>query len=58
MKTHKLLVAYSATTDTKKVYLYNESYLSMDSAWTGYSGCPILCGNRLTDAAMAPAKFK
>jgi hypothetical protein len=32
----------SATTDTKKVQLYDESYLSMDFTWTGDSSCPIL----------------
>jgi hypothetical protein len=34
----------SASTDTKKVRLYNESYLSMGFTWTGDSSCPIpLC---------------
>jgi hypothetical protein len=34
----------SATTDTKKVCLYSESYLSMGYTWTGDSSCPIpLC---------------
>jgi hypothetical protein len=51
-----------ATVDTKKVHLYNESYISMGFTWTGDSICPILlclvCGKQLTNAAMAPAKLK
>jgi hypothetical protein len=47
-----------ATTDTKKVHLYNVSYLSMGFTWTGDSSCPIplclVCGKRLTNAALAP----
>jgi hypothetical protein len=31
----------SATTDTRKVLLYNESYLSMGFTWAGDSSCPI-----------------
>jgi hypothetical protein len=38
----------TATRDTKKVHLYNESYLSMCFTWTGDSSCPIplclICG--------------
>jgi hypothetical protein len=38
----------SATTDTKKVCLYNESYLSMGFTWTSDSSYPIplclICG--------------
>jgi hypothetical protein len=30
----------SATTDKKKVRLYNGSYLSMGFTWTGDSSCP------------------
>jgi hypothetical protein len=52
----------SATTDTKKARLYNKSYLSMGFTWTGDSSCPIplclVCGKRLTNTAMAPAKLK
>jgi hypothetical protein len=52
----------SATTDTKNARLYNETYLSIGFAWTGDSSCPVplclICGNRLTNAAMAPAKLK
>jgi hypothetical protein len=50
----------NATTDTKKVCLYNESFngLYMDCD----SRCPIplglICGKQLTNAAMAPAKLK
>jgi hypothetical protein len=35
----------SATTDTKKVNLYNVSYLSMGFTWTGDSSCPIRCAS-------------
>jgi hypothetical protein len=39
----------NATTDTKKVHLYKESYLSMGFTWSGDSSCPIpfslVCGN-------------
>lgn len=52
----------SATVDTKKVHLYDESSLSMCFTWTGDSCCPIplclVCGKRLTNATMAPAKLK
>jgi hypothetical protein len=48
----------SATTDPKKVHLYNESYFT----WTNDSSSPIplclVCGKRLINAAMAPAKLK
>jgi hypothetical protein len=48
----------SARTDTNKVRLHNESYLSMCFTWT----CPIplrlVCDKRLTNAATAPAKLK
>jgi hypothetical protein len=40
----------------------NESYYSMDFAWTGGSSCHVplhlICGKRLVNAAMAPAKLK
>jgi hypothetical protein len=52
----------SATRDTKKVRLYNESYLSMGFTWAGNPSCPIplcvVCDKELTNAAMAPAKLK
>jgi hypothetical protein len=51
----------SAITNSRKGRLYNES-LSMGAAKTGDSSCPIplclICGKRLTNAAMAPAKLK
>jgi hypothetical protein len=49
-------------TDTKKIRLYNESYLSMGFKCTGDSSCPIplciICSKRITHATMAPAKLK
>jgi hypothetical protein len=52
----------SATMDTEKVNLYNESFLSMGFTWAGDSSCPIclclICGKQLTNAAMASAKPK
>jgi hypothetical protein len=52
----------SATTDTIKALLYNESYISMGFAWTGDSSCLIpfclICGTRLTNSAMGPTKLK
>jgi hypothetical protein len=52
----------SATTDTKKVRLYNESYLSIVFTWTDDSRCSIplclICGERPTNAALAPAKLQ
>jgi hypothetical protein len=50
-----------ATVDTKKVWLYSESYLSMGFTWMGSSIFPhplCLCGKQLTNAAVAPAKLK
>jgi hypothetical protein len=51
----------SATIDTKKAHLYNESYLSMDFTWTGDPSCPVplclICGIRLTNATMSAAKL-
>jgi hypothetical protein len=48
--------------DTAKAGFNNESYLLMGFTWIGVSSCPIpLCiiyGERLTNAAMAPAKLK
>jgi hypothetical protein len=50
----------SATIDTKKAHLYNESYLSMDFTWTGDSSYPIplclICGERLTNTTVTTAK--
>jgi hypothetical protein len=52
----------SAISDTKKVRLYNESYLSVGFTWTGYSSCPIplcpICDKRLINAVMSAAKLK
>jgi hypothetical protein len=52
----------SATTDTKRSHLYNESYILMCFTWTGDSSCPIplclVCGKQLKNAAMAPVKLK
>jgi hypothetical protein len=52
----------SAKLDTTKVCLYSESYLSMGFTRTGDSSCYfplcLICGKRLINAAMAPAKLK
>ncbi len=46
----------------KKNCLYNESYLVIGFTWTGEKDCPlplcIVCGKKLTNTAMAPAKLK
>jgi hypothetical protein len=48
--------------NTEKVRLHKESDLSMGFTWTGDSSCFIplclVCGKRLTNAAMAPANLK
>ena len=50
------------TTGRKKIRLYGESYLSVGFTWTGDPGFLIplcvVCGKRLSNAAIAPAKLK
>lgn len=46
----------------KKIRLYNDSYLAIGFTWTGEENCPlplcIVCGKKLANTAMAPAKLK
>lgn len=46
----------------KKNRLYSDSYLAIGFTWTGEEGCPlplcIVCGKKLANTAMAPAKLK
>ena len=48
--------------DVKKNRLYNDSYLAIGFTWTGEEDCPlplcIVCGKKLANTAMAPAKLK
>ena len=45
-----------------KIRHYNVSYLAMGFSWTGDVNCPlpecIVCGEKLSNTAMAPAKLK
>ena len=45
-----------------KVRQYCENYIVLGFTWTGNSDCPlplcIVCGERLANSAMAPAKLK
>ena len=45
-----------------KVRQYCENYIALGFTWTGNLDCPlplcIVCGEKLTDSAMAPAKLK
>jgi hypothetical protein len=49
-----------ATTNTTKVRVYNESYLSMGFTRTGDSSFPLcfICGKRPKNTAMASPKLK
>jgi hypothetical protein len=64
MKNHKLLRNFTALVQqqTKEVRPYNDSYISMDLTWINDSNCLIplclICGKRLTNAAMSPASLK
>ena len=46
----------------KKNRLYNDSYLAIGFTWTGEEKCPlplcIVCGKKLANTAMVPAKLK
>ena len=48
--------------DVKKNRLYNDSYLAIGFTWTGEEMCPlplcIVCGKKLANTAMVPAKLK
>ncbi len=48
--------------DVKKNRLYNDSYLAIGFTWTGEEKCPlplcIVCGKKLANTAMVPAKLK
>ncbi len=48
--------------DVKKNRLYSDSYLAIGFTWTGEENCPlplcIVCGKKLANTAMAPAKLK
>ena len=62
-KSHKVLTNSTALVVQQRAKsLYDERYLSVGFTWTGYTGCPIplcvVCGKRLSNAAMAPAKLK
>jgi hypothetical protein len=64
MKSHNLLTNFTALVQqqTQKVRPYNGSYLLMSFIWTGDSNYPIplrlVCGKRLTNAALATVKLK
>ncbi len=48
--------------DVKKIRLYSDSCLAIGFTWTGEEDCPlplcIVCGKKLANTAMAPAKLK
>ncbi len=48
--------------DVKKNCLYSDSYLAIGFIWTGEEDCSlplcIVCGKKLANTAMAPAKLK
>jgi hypothetical protein len=61
MINHKLLTNFTALLQ-QYTHLYDENNLSVGFTWTGDSSCPIplcpICGRRLTNATLVPAKLK